>query len=70
MKKNSRNRPYRGYISEVQSLQQGFRNEPERNHVVLQHGLPAPETVPGVQEKKEGGKRACMKFHGSALLLY
>jgi len=36
-------------------LQQGFRHEPERNHVVLQHWLSAAKALPGVQEKAEKG---------------
>ena len=31
--------------------------------MVLQHGLPAPETVPGVQEKAEKGACEEMKYY-------
>ena len=48
----------RGHIREVRRLQQGFPHEPGRNHVVLQQGLPAPETVPGLQKEEKGGEGA------------
>ena len=50
-------------INNLQELRQSIRNEPERNHVVLQHGLSAAETVPGVQEKAEKGACEEMKYY-------
>jgi len=38
----------------MQNLRQGFRNGQARNPMVLQHGLSAPETVPGLQKEEKG----------------
>ena len=49
------NRSHHYYFNFMQRLQQGFRNEPGRDSLVLQQGLPAPEVLPGLQEKAEKG---------------